>query len=163
MRHLTFLLIIFVLATVWASAQNSSNEQLIKCPIKEVAVPKVLIPGLTKEAKNDEITFADPNKPFSAEEIDLNGDGKPELEVTGNGDATNWPMWIFAKRGKQYVQLLKAFMGIYGYQVLKPTSFGYHNIMTIEHVSAAEHEITIYRFNGQKYKKLRSYDERSTE
>ena len=136
MQLLTFLSIIFVLASVWASARNSSNEQIIKCPIKEVAVPKILSPRLTKEAKDDEITFTDPNMPFSAEEIDLNGDGKPELEITGNGDSTNWPMWIFAKRGEQYVQLLKAYMGIYGYQVLKPTSFGYHNIMTIEHVSA---------------------------
>jgi hypothetical protein len=163
MRYLIFFSIILISATVWTSARNSSSEQIIKCPIKEVAVPKVLIPRLTKEAKNDEITFADPNKPFSAEEIDLNGDGKPELEITGNGDATNWPIWLFAKLGKQYVQLLKAYMGIYGYQVLKPVSFGYHDIMTIEHVSAAEHEITIYRFNGQKYKKLRSYDERSTD
>ena len=97
MRNLFFTLIVMAIAANGVAAKNNLDAQIIQIRSKEVSVPAILVNHLKKDAIADSITFSDPKNPFSACELDLNGDGKPELEVTCNGDATNWPIWFFSK------------------------------------------------------------------
>lgn len=159
MSYIAFLIILIVIL----SATAESSPEVIQAKSREIKVPVALIPLLLKEIAKDDIQFPDPKNRFSAHEIDLDGDGKPEIEVTANSGAANSPMWIFSKQGKEFIQLLKADVGTYGYSVLKPVSYRYHDILTIEHASAAEHQITTYRFNGKKYKQISRFMETAVE
>jgi hypothetical protein len=156
-----FIVLIIVASVV--SAKNKPEVQTIQLKSRETKVPLALLSSLLKQSITDGVQFADLKDRFSAHEIDLNEDGKSEIEITANGAAATSPMWIFSKQGKQFTQLLKADVGVYGYSTLKETNHNYHDILTIEHVSAAEHQITIYRFNGRKYKQLRTFMEKVDE
>jgi len=105
------------------------------------------------------VNFNPTNMYFSAQEIDLNNDNKPELEVTYNGfqaSAINWPLWIFSIEGENYIPILKATVGQPGYTILQSVNSGYHDILTTKTIldnpnEEAKNEFTIYKFDGSKY------------
>jgi hypothetical protein len=96
---------------------------------------------------------------FSAHQIDLNNDYKPELEITYVGfeaSAINWPLWIFSVDGENYIPILTATVNMPGYSVLQSFSNGYHDILTTKTIvdkpnQKPKNEFTIYKFDGTKY------------
>lgn len=136
----------------------------IKLPMKEINLPneiaKKLYIEITKkmDAENSSTTEFknEPEKLFTANEVDLNSDGVPEILITQSGEnfwciSHNCPIWIYKKEGNTYTRILKGIFA--GYEFLKETENDYHKFATIEHSSAAESYVYIYSFDKAEYKK----------
>lgn len=94
-------------------------------------------------------------KDMSVETIDLNHDGKPEFLVEGvlGGmlcGASNCPSWIYRKTRDGYSLLLSESGS--GISVEKSSTNGYRDLRNSGHYSASETYVTIYRFDGRKYR-----------
>jgi hypothetical protein len=94
-------------------------------------------------------------KDMSVETIDLNHDGKPEFMVEGvlGGmlcGASNCPSWIYRKTRDGYSLLLSESGS--GISVEKSSTNGYRDLRNSGHYSASETYVTIYRFDGRKYR-----------
>lgn len=147
-------LVVLTLACSTLAAFASEHYKVLEVVTvsgKLVPLPASLEDRLKQEADADDIFFPDPNNRFFARTIDLNNDGKPELQVACNTGSSTWPMWIFSLQNGKYVQLLKGRVGMLGCNVLEHISNGYHDISTVEPCSAVERSVTVYKFNGQKY------------
>ena len=96
---------------------------------------------------------------FCAESVDLDRDGQKDLlihqaDVEGAFcTAQNCPVWAYRRTNNGYQMLLEATGGYIGPIAAQKTSTnGYRDIRTMEHSSAVEHEITIYKFDGHQYR-----------
>ena len=91
--------------------------------------------------------------------LELNGDGEPELEVHGTGDicgAQNCAAWVFRKTARGYEMLLDAD----SVQTVKPqktSTRGYRDIITSMHGSAWDSGLTLYKFDGRRYRRVACY------
>jgi hypothetical protein len=95
---------------------------------------------------------------FCAESVDLDRDGKLDLlihqaDVEGAFcGAQNCPVWAYRNTGNGYKMLMEDVGGyISPIEALRTSTRGYRDIRTMQHSSAVEHEITIFKFNGTKY------------
>jgi hypothetical protein len=95
---------------------------------------------------------------FCAESVDLDRDGKLDLlihqaDVEGAFcGAHNCPVWAYRNTGNGYKMLMEDFGGyISPIEALRTSTGGYRDIRTMQHSSAVEHEITVFKFNGTKY------------
>lgn len=95
---------------------------------------------------------------FCAEAVDLNRDGRLDLlihqaDVEGAFcTAQNCPVWAYRNTGGGYEMLMEDLGGyISPIEALKTSTRGYRDLRTMQHSSAAEHEITVFKFDGQKY------------
>ena len=92
-----------------------------------------------------------------AERVDLNHDGVPELVVRGQGRICGpyWcPYWIYGRISTEYKRLLDA----ENIQVLEPlaaVTHGYRDVKTWKHGSAWDGGVTVYKFDGQRYRAAR--------
>jgi hypothetical protein len=95
---------------------------------------------------------------FEAGAVDLNRDGRRELFVRlAPGDAVSelcsvvasCPSWIYRRAGRGYEMLWE---GDSSARFLRTSTNGYRDIRTEEHATNAERAITIYKFDGTRYR-----------
>jgi hypothetical protein len=87
--------------------------------------------------------------------IDLSRDGRTELVVHGINEicgANNCYTWIFQKAGNSYRMLLDAGF-IQQIEPQKTYTNGYHDVIGAMHGSAWDSELTLYKFDGKKYRR----------
>lgn len=94
-----------------------------------------------------------------AEPIALSRNGKPGLLIhmadveDSFGGMYSKPVWVYERGAKGYELLLEDMAGYLApITALKTFTNGYRDIRTQNHSSAAEHEITIYKFDGRQYR-----------
>lgn len=161
------------------SSEVTFGEKVVNLVNSEVKVPRDIAKKLFKEmveSDSDNVITSevkakgkkDPTVFFAAENIDLNHDQVSELIVspsdsTGLCTTPNCPVWIFKKNQNGYQQILSNSAGIYGYEILDIISNNFNDIALIEHSSAAEHEYSVYRFNGSEYKLINCITETAQE
>ena len=172
MTYLTnFLMLSFVLATYSTLAVAQDTE----CPRQAVKVPQDLAKQLLRRAFRTMQTEPDEKKRiiqeaenskggisrlFCAEAVDLDRDGKRDLlihqadvEDTYCG-AHNCPVWVYRRTDGGYRLLLYATAGYFADRItaLKSSTNGYRDIRSQYHQSAAEREVTVYKFDGKRYR-----------
>ena len=169
MKRLKDFLLFSILLTalsVAASAQNGGCPSGVKIPqdLARQLLTQAFKSMETPQDEQDKITRAVEGKGgvaslFCAEAIDLNRDGKQEFlihqaDVEGAFcTAQNCPVWVYGLKSDGYKMLLEATGGyITPIEALKTSTNGYRDIRTYEHSSAVEHEITIYKFDGNLYR-----------
>ena len=95
---------------------------------------------------------------FEAGAVDLNRDGRRELFVRlAPGDAVSefcavtggCPAWIYRRTARGYEMLWE---GGSSARFLRTSTNGYRDIRTDEHATNAERAITIYKFDGTRYR-----------
>lgn len=165
------MVILIVLPLNDVSSQKQKSDfvvKKIKLPVKKATVPNALAKKLLKEIAGKGYNFPEQFQEnyqkglinarsfFSAQEMDLNNDGKIELVLRQSQENAfcrghNCPIWIFNKNGKNYQLLLNDSMGNYELVVLKNKNNTYHDLLLTAHGSAIEHELRIYTFSGAKY------------
>lgn len=111
--------------------------------------------AVTKSIKNYSGGFDAAAKDMSVETIDLNHNGKPEFMVEGvlGGmlcGASNCPSWIYRKTRDGYSLLLSESGS--GISVERSSTNGYRDLRNSGHYSASETYVTIYKFDGHKYR-----------
>jgi hypothetical protein len=126
---------------------------------RSVAVPPQILEHIRQdtntwqpivESVNDGLPFF-----LVAERVDLNHDGVPEVVVHGQGSICGayWcPYWIYRRTSTGYERLLDAG----NIQVLEPratTSHGYRDVRTWMHGSAWDSGVTLYKFDGRRYRR----------
>ena len=130
---------------------------------RTVRVPKEIVQQLIKDEEIRELIRLRPDgsaENLVAESIDLNRDGEPELEVHGIGvgicGAANCPTWIHSKVGTGYQLLLDA-GSIQRVEPQRTFTNGYRDIMTSIHGSAWDSDLTLYKFDGKQYQRVRCF------
>lgn len=125
-----------------------------------VAVPKEIVQQLIKDEELKELIQLRPDgsaENLVAKPIDLNRDGKPELEVHGVGlgmcGAANCATWIYHKAANRYQMLLDA-SSIQRVELQKTFTNGYRDIITSMHGSAWDSDLTLYKFDGKQYQRV---------
>jgi hypothetical protein len=96
---------------------------------------------------------------------DLNGDGALEViaQPTGNiCGATNCPLYIFHKAGKNYRVILEK-GAAQTVRVGKTRTNGYLDLVVGMHGSATEEGLFVYQFIGGRYRRTHCYNESFTE
>ncbi len=94
-----------------------------------------------------------------AEPLDLNRDGVPELVIHGIQrlcGASNCIKWIYRRTSAGYERLLVA----WGTQTLEPltsTTHGYRDLRKWQHGSAWDSGVTLYKFDGRRYRQDRCF------
>jgi len=103
----------------------------------------------------DEAILDSLNIRLVADRVDLNHDGVPELVVRGQGGyicGASWcPYWIYRRTSTGYERLLDAG----NIQRLEPqatASHGYRDVRTWMHGSAWSSSVTLYKFDGRRYR-----------
>jgi hypothetical protein len=92
-------------------------------------------------------------KELDVEERDLNHDGKQEYLIAFQGacgGAQNGPVFVYARSAKGYTQLLSDTGQ--DFTAKRTSTGGYSDLQVGAHSSAAERELTIYRFRQGKYR-----------
>lgn len=163
------ILIVLPLNVVFSQSQKSNFEvEKIELPTKKAKVPDVLAKKLLKEIVRKGYNFPeqfqedyqkgliDAASFFSAQEMDLNNDGKMELVLKQSEENAfcrghNCPIWVFTKKGNNYQLLLNDNIGNYELVALKNKNNTYHDLLLTAQRSAVEHELKIYKFSGVKY------------
>ncbi len=91
-----------------------------------------------------------------AEPVDLNGDGVPELVIRGQGricGANNCEVWIYGRTSTGYERLLGDEI-IQTVEPLRTVSHGYRDVRTWHHGSAVDSDVTVYKFDGRRYRNV---------
>jgi hypothetical protein len=94
-------------------------------------------------------------------EIDINGDGHPEVIAQSSSDENcsptgNCAFWIFERSTKGYVSILSAEAQTFTLQPSK--THGFSDIITGRHASATESELTVFKFDGTEYRDFGCFD-----
>jgi hypothetical protein len=147
---LAFICECFALGTLHAVAQERRRLQ----------VPKEIVQQVMQEEGLKEFVQLRPDgsaENLVAEQIDLNRDGEPELEIHGTGagicGAANCVTWIYGKSGDQYQMLLDA-GSIQRIEPQKTFTKGYRDIIASMHGSAWDSDLTLYKFDGKEYRRV---------
>jgi hypothetical protein len=95
---------------------------------------------------------------FRLDRFDLNGDGVQEYFVVGFCSAVgNCDLWVLRKTRQGYAQLLIGPTA----QVIctrRTRTNGYLDLEVSRHGSAFDSSVTVYKFDGEKYKEAEGYD-----
>jgi len=112
------------------------------------------------EAIRDSLAFR-----LVADRVDLNRDGVPELVIRGQGGficGAYWcPYWIYRRPSNGYERVLDAG----NIQLLEPLAtmtHGYRDVRTWMHGSAWESGVTLYAFDGRRYRAVKCTDYKYT-
>jgi hypothetical protein len=94
-------------------------------------------------------------KYLTAYPVNLNRDGRPEIVVHGINEicgANNCYTWIFQKVGNGYRMLLDAGF-IQQIEPQRKYTKGYCDVIGSMHGSAWDSDLTLYKFDGRKYRR----------
>jgi hypothetical protein len=127
---------------------------------RTVEVPKEIVQQLIKDQELKEFIQLRPDgsaENLVAEPLDLDRDGKPELEVHGIGPgicgAANCVTWIYRKAANEYQMLLDA-GSIQRVEPQNTFTKDYRDIITSMHGSAWDSDLTLYKFDGKQYQRV---------
>jgi hypothetical protein len=141
-------------ATAQQRRESKVPEQVVRLLLRDEGIRDVL-------GFKHEYTIEGLAKRLTAEPTDLNRYGKPEIIVHGINDicgAQNCYYWIFRRAGKGYRLLLDA--GFIQYvKPQKTLSNGYRDVMGAMHGSAWAHDLTLYKFDGRRYRRAGCFSE----
>jgi len=135
---------------------KKTDVHFVKFPTY-VEVPAKIVNELKKDEVYADSIVINPDgtaKNLVAEETDLNRDAIPEIIVHGIGNicgANNCIHWIFRKAATGYELLLRED----AVQMVEPQrsyTKGYRDIIMAQHSSATESYLTLFKFDGRKYK-----------
>ena len=159
-----------MLSLVFAACQANVPAATDDCQSPSVQVPQNLARQIVRRMIRDKtpneqkqlIRNADNRRggiagSFCAKAVDLDKDGKPDMliqflysaDLPGCGTA-NCLVWAYRRTNKGYELLLEGW-GIGHITALRASTNGYLDLKTTARESAAEHEITIYKFDGRQY------------
>ncbi|HXU34704.1 MAG TPA: hypothetical protein VN851_29345 [Thermoanaerobaculia bacterium] len=142
---------------LWAT-RSAAQQAVIEVPRKIVAE--------LRAAEDEEEIWIEVNadgtaKNLTAEPLELNGDAEPELWVRAIGSppcgAANCPNWMYRKIAGGY-ELLLAAASINRIEVQKSSTLGYRDVMTAMHGSAWESSLTLYKFDGKRYRRKACFE-----
>lgn len=130
-------------------------------PGRPLSVPRAVAEDIASRARaegaDDERGDAAQVLRFTeARERDLNGDGRPEIFVTGTGPlcgANNCSMWVYGREnGGRYRLLLET--GGVRLDPERGAARGFRDLRAVAHMSAAESYHTVYRHDGRAYEEV---------
>src|SRR3954471_13110171 len=167
MRHLkNFFMLCILITACGMSALAQSGGGCAKVPqdLAKQLLGQAFKSMETAQDEQDKITGAAEKMKggvvslFCGESVDLNRDGKMDLlihqaDVEGAFcGSQNCPVWAYRNTGNGYGMLVEDTGGyILPIGALKTSTNGYLDIKTMQHSSAVEHEITVFKFDGTKY------------
>jgi hypothetical protein len=139
-----------------AKVSQDLANQLLRQAFKSMETPPDEQEKITRDAGKMKGGIA---SLFCAESVDLDRDGKQDLlihqaDVEGAFcTAQNCPVWAYRRTGNGYKMLMDDVGGyISPIEALKTSTNGFRDIRTMQHSSAVEHEITVFKFDGNKYR-----------
>ncbi|HYJ79445.1 MAG TPA: hypothetical protein VEW03_07600 [Longimicrobiaceae bacterium] len=145
-----------VLATLLAAAPLS----LLAQPGRTVPVPRAVAEDIAARARAEGADAQDERRDAvqvlrftEARERDLNGDGRPELFVTGTGPlcgANNCTFWVYGREGGGRVRRLLETGGV-RLDPERTAARGFRDLRGVAHMSAAQSFHTVYRYDGRAY------------
>ena len=150
-------LAVMVAALLPASAFGQAQAR------RTVAVPRQIIQQLqqdsTEENELDDLYRDSLAAYLVAEPLDLNHDGIPELAIRGRGRicaANNCVSWIYRRTATGYERLLST-GAIQRIEPQATMTHGYRDVMTSTHGSAWDGDMTLYKFDGQRFRRVRCF------
>jgi hypothetical protein len=160
----TCLITLTISAAVVYGQDNGCPKRSVKLPeaFARQVVERAFKVDDTDEAEQQRVRSAIKSKGaahfFCAEPTNLSRNGKPGLLIhmadvdDAFGGMLAKPVWVYERTANGYKLLLED-MGGYIEPITALNTFtnGYRDIRTKNHSSAAEHEITVYKFDGRKY------------
>ena len=139
-----------------AKVPRDLADQLLRQAFKSMETPQDEQEKITRDAEKMKGGVAGL---FCAESVDLDRDGKADLlihqaDVEGAFcGAHNCPVWVYRRTNDGYTMLLEDTGGYLSpIEALKTSTNGYRDIRTMQQSSAVEHEITVFKFDGKKYR-----------
>jgi hypothetical protein len=164
-RLMSCLTALIALAAVASGQDNGCYKRTVKLPepFARQVVERVFKVDDTDEAVQQRVRAAIESKRaghfLCAEPIALSRTGKPGLLIhmadveNSFGGMYSYPVLVYERTAKGYELLLEEEAGYLSpITALKTFTNGYRDIRTQNHSSAAEHEITIYKFDGRRYR-----------
>ena len=150
-------LAVMVAALLPASAFGQAHVR------RTVAVPRQIIQQLQQNS-SEEGELSDLYRDslvayLVAEPLDLNRDGIPELVIRGRNKicgANNCVAWIYRRTTTGYERLLST-GAIQRIEPQATMSHGYRDVMTWMHGSAWDGDLTLYTFDGQRYRRVQCF------
>jgi hypothetical protein len=180
MRLKTSLLVILAVGTAWSftfffaapsAVRGSSSQGPIKQenPKSSAGRGSATLPANTlrllkhKFSSNDSTCPVNPEKDFRVSQVDLDGDGIPELIVFPTGECFcsptgNCDFWIYRTTRTELQPILDS-DGIQSFKVLTNRTKGYLDISTYSHSSASEGDLKIWKFDGKFYRVAECYEQ----
>ena len=94
-------------------------------------------------------------------EVDLNNDRTPEVIAQSVDDQAcgatgNCPLWVFEWSNQRYTKLLEA--QAQNFTIQSTRTNGFQDIVAGLHESATSAELTVYKFDGSKYRRSGCYE-----
>ena len=129
---------------------------------RSVPVPIQIIQQLQQDSTEDDVVdlYRDSLAAYLvAEPLDLNRDGIPELVIRGSGKicaANNCVSWIYRRSPTGYERLLST-GAIQRIEPQATNTHGYRDVMTSTHGSAWDGDLALYKFDGQRYRRMRCF------
>lgn len=162
-RKLLALCVLFSLCVIVGSSQNNPRAQVPQDLARQILIQMLREHETPQNEQEEFIRRAESRAGgiaslFDAESVDLNRDGQRELFVgLAPGDAVSefcaatggCPAWIYRRVESGYERLWE---GDSGATFLRTSTNGYRDIRTEEHATNAERGITIYKFDGTRYR-----------
>jgi hypothetical protein len=135
----------------------SGQEEAAGSKVPEGIVEQLVEDGYAYEL---EVDAAGRVSNLEAHPVELNRGGEPELRVHGLGirlcGAANCPTWIFQKDEDGY-RLLLDVGSINRIEPQGSYTKGYRDLMAVLHGSAWESDLTLYKFDGEGYRRDSCY------
>lgn len=94
--------------------------------------------------------------------VDLSGEGSREYLAKGAGNflcspTGNCEAWVFRQNGDKYSVILHR-TATQTFTIQPTLTNGFHDLVLGQHGSATDTGLTLYRFDGSKYRRLACYD-----
>ncbi|MEA2559087.1 MAG: hypothetical protein QOH06_591 [Acidobacteriota bacterium] len=120
-----------------------------------VEVPKEIVEQLLEYGYELEVSAAGTASNVAADPIEVKRGGEPALRVHGLGKvcgAANCVTWVYEKTANGYRLLLEA-GSINRIEIQRSYTKGYRDLMAVMHGSAWQSDLTLYKFDGERYQR----------
>jgi hypothetical protein len=123
------------------------------------AVASHLRPNMSSESEQDLRKAAAQTR---IKAVDLSGQGTREFVAQSVGDQScsptgNCEFWVLRQNGDKYSVILHR-IATQTFAIQPTLTNGLHDLVLGQHGSATDTELTLYRFDGSKYRRVACYD-----